>query len=123
MTFLIMDVSDDILDLAALRRNFGEDLAFAGRLAVKFEGRYPAQLTAVRETLARGEATAAGEAAHRLAGETSVFYAVAARQAALAVEDLARAGQLAEAMAACDRLEAELRRLAATLQQLGSSQS
>jgi HPt (histidine-containing phosphotransfer) domain-containing protein len=118
-----MDVPSDILDLAALRRNFGEDLAFAGRLAVKFEGRYPGQLTAVREALARGEGTAAGEAAHRLAGETSVFYAVTARQAALAVEDLARAGQLAEATAGCDRLDAELRRLAATLRHLASSQS
>jgi HPt (histidine-containing phosphotransfer) domain-containing protein len=118
-----MDVSADILDLAALRRNFGEDLAFAGRLAVKFEGRYPGQLTAVRDALARGEGTVAGEAAHRLAGETSVFYATAARQAALAVEDLARAGQLVEATAACDRLEAELRRLSTTLQQLATSQS
>jgi HPt (histidine-containing phosphotransfer) domain-containing protein len=118
-----MDVSTDILDVAALRRNFGEDLAFAGRLAVKFEGRYPGQLATVRESLARGEGTAAGEAAHRLAGETSVFYAVAARQAALAVEDLARAGQIAEATAACDRLDAELRRLAATLRQLASSHS
>ena len=118
-----MEIDPVILDLAALRRNFGEDLAFAGRLAVKFEGRYPGQLAAVRETLARGEGTAAGEAAHRLAGETSVFYAVAARQAALAVEDFARAGELAEAAAACDRLDAELRRLAKTLQQLAASQS
>jgi HPt (histidine-containing phosphotransfer) domain-containing protein len=116
-----MDVPSDILDLAALRRNFGEDLAFAGRLAVKFEGRYPEQLAAVRDALARGEGTPAGEAAHRLAGETSVFYAVAARQAALAVEDLARAGQLAEAAAACVRLDSELRRLATTLQQLASA--
>ena len=118
-----MDVPSDILDLAALRRNFGDDLAFAGRLAVKFEGRYPAQLSAVREALRRGEGTAAGEAAHRLAGETSVFYAVAARQAALAVEDLARAGQLAEATAACDRLDAELRQLATTLRELASTPS
>jgi HPt (histidine-containing phosphotransfer) domain-containing protein len=117
-----MDVSPDILDFAALQRNFGDDLAFAGRLAVKFEGRYPGQFATVREALARGEGTAAGEAAHRLAGETSVFYAVAARQAALAVEDLARAGQLAEATAACDRLDAELRRLATTLQRLAASQ-
>jgi HPt (histidine-containing phosphotransfer) domain-containing protein len=118
-----MDVQSDILDLAALRRNFGEDLAFAGRLAVKFEGRYPAQLAAVRETLAHGDGTAAGEAAHRLAGETSVFYAVAARQAALAVEDFARAGQLAEATAACERLDDELRRLATALNHLASSRS
>lgn len=118
-----MDMPSDILDLAALRRNFGDDLAFAGRLAVKFEGRYPGQLSVVREMLARGEGTAAGEAAHRLAGETSVFYAVAARQAALAVEDLARAGQIAEAAAACDRLDVELHRLATSLQQLASSES
>jgi HPt (histidine-containing phosphotransfer) domain-containing protein len=116
-----MDVSSDILDLAALRRNFGEDLAFAGRLATKFQGRYPAQLAAVRDALARGEGPTAGEAAHRLAGETSVFYAVAARQAALAVEDLARAGQINDAIAACNRLDAELKRLAATLQQLAST--
>jgi HPt (histidine-containing phosphotransfer) domain-containing protein len=118
-----VEIDPNILDLAALRRNFGDDLAFAGRLAVKFEGRFPGQLTLVREALARREGMAAGEAAHRLAGETSVFYAVAARQAALTVEDLARAGRFDEANAACDRLDAELRRLASRLQQLAASES
>jgi HPt (histidine-containing phosphotransfer) domain-containing protein len=93
------DVSSDILDLAALRRNFGDDMAFAARLAAKFEGRYPGQLATVRGAITRGDGTAAGDAAHRLAGETSVFYALAARQAALRVEDLARAGDLAGAAA------------------------
>ena len=115
------DPSADILDLPALKRNFADDMGFVVRLLTKFEGRYPAQLQAVREALSRGDGTAAGEAAHRIAGETSVFYATAARQAALRIEDLARAGQIAEATAACDALAAELDRLASTLRGLAHS--
>lgn len=108
----------DILDLAALRRNFADDLPFVGRLLIKFESRYPGQLAAVREAVRRGDATAAAEAAHRIAGETSVFYATAARRAALEVEDLARAGQLAEAGAACEILDRELQRLVVAVRHL-----
>ena len=108
----------DVLDLAALRRNFGDDLAFAGRLAAKFEGRYPGQVDVVGEALARGDGVAAAEAAHRLAGETSVFYSIAARQAALRVEDLARAGDVAGASLACGVLRTELDRLARSLREL-----
>jgi len=111
----------DVLDLAALRRNFGEDLAFAGRLAAKFEGRYPGQLAAIAGALARGDAAAAAESAHRLAGETSVFYALAARQAALHVEDLARAGDLPGAVEACATLREELERLMHSLRELSAS--
>jgi HPt (histidine-containing phosphotransfer) domain-containing protein len=116
-----MEPSPDILDLPALRRNFAEDISFVGRLLAKFESRYPAQLQSVRDPLARGDGAAAAEAAHRIAGETSVFYAVAARQAALRVEDLARAGQLAEASAACDVLAREIDRLASALRELANS--
>jgi HPt (histidine-containing phosphotransfer) domain-containing protein len=113
--------SPDILDLPALKRNFAGDMAFVGRLLTKFQGRYPGQVQAVRDALARNDGPAAAEAAHRVAGETSVFYAVAARQTALRVEDLARAGQLAEAAAACDSLVAELDRLASTLRAVPAS--
>ena len=116
-----MSADDDVLDLAALKRNFADDLAFAGRLAVKFEGRYAGLLAAVTDALARGDGTAAAEAAHRLAGETSVFYAVAARLAALNIEDLARAGDLPGATAACDTLRLELRRLVDELHELASA--
>ena len=108
----------DVLDLAALRRNFGDDLAFAGRLAAKFEGRYPGQLATIAEALTGGNAAEAAESAHRLAGETSVFYSIAARQAALRVEDLARAGDLPGAANACDVLRTELDRLARSLREL-----
>jgi HPt (histidine-containing phosphotransfer) domain-containing protein len=115
------DLSPDILDLPALKRNFAGDMSFVGRLLTKFQGRYPGQVQTVQEALTRGDSTAAAEAAHRLAGEASVFYAVAARQTALKVEDLARAGQLAEASAACDTLVAELDRLASKLQALAGA--
>lgn len=109
------DFTPDIFDAAALRRNFGDDVAFVGRLLAKFEMRYPAQLDAMVEALSRGEGIPAAEAAHRLAGETSVFYAIAARQMALSVEDLARASQLPEARAATDALRHELGRLVEAL--------
>ena len=93
-------------------------MSFVGRLLTKFEGRYPGQVQAVRDALARNDGNAAAEAAHRVAGETSVFYAVSARHTALRVEDLARAGQLIEAAAGCDALVMELDRLASTLRGL-----
>jgi HPt (histidine-containing phosphotransfer) domain-containing protein len=114
-------MSAEILDLDALKRNFADDLAFAGRLAAKFETRYPGLLKVVTDALARGDGTAAAEAAHRLAGETSVFYAKAARVAALDVEDLARAGDLDGARAGCATLSAELDRLATTLRELAAA--
>jgi HPt (histidine-containing phosphotransfer) domain-containing protein len=113
-----VDGTTEILDLAALRRNFADDMGFVGRLLAKFETRYPNQLQAVRDALSRGDGAAAGDAAHRVAGEASVFYATAARQAALRVEDLARAGRLAEAAGACDVLGAELDRLKSALRGL-----
>jgi HPt (histidine-containing phosphotransfer) domain-containing protein len=104
-------VDADIFDLAALKRNFADDMGFVGRLLVKFEGRYPVQLQAVRDCLSRGNGSEAAEAAHRLAGEASVFYALAARHAALRIEDFARAGDLAAAAGECAALQRELERL------------
>ena len=113
------DPAPDILDLAALRRNFDGETEFLLRLLGKFEAAYPGQLARVREGLARGDGDATAEEAHRLAGATSVFFAEAARATALRIEDLARAGDLGQATAECDVLERELVRLADGLRAMG----
>ena len=110
--------SPEVLDVAALRRNFDDDMAFVSRLLTKFEGRYPAQIDAIFDALARRDGPAAGEAAHRLAGETSVFYANSARRIALDVEEHARAGHFAEADAACASLRGEIERLVSVVRVL-----
>jgi HPt (histidine-containing phosphotransfer) domain-containing protein len=115
------DPSPDILDLAALRRNFSDDLPFIARLLGKFESRYPSQLLEIRDALSRRDGPAAANAAHRVAGEASVFYAQVARQEALRLEDLARAGDLAAAAEACERLSQELNRLTQALRALAES--
>jgi HPt (histidine-containing phosphotransfer) domain-containing protein len=115
----VPDPAPDILDLAALRRNFDGETDFLLRLLGKFEAAYPAQLARVREALARADGGAAAEEAHRLAGATSVFFAEAARVTALRTEDLARAGDVSAATAECDALERELVRLADGLRAMG----
>ena len=117
-----MGISPDILDVEALRRNFGDDFDFAGQLASKFRIRYPSQVASIAQALAAGDAAAAADAAHKLAGETSVFYAVAARRAALHIEELARAGDVDAAALGCDALRAELGRLTAALNELAGHQ-
>jgi HPt (histidine-containing phosphotransfer) domain-containing protein len=114
------DPSPEILDAAALRRNFDGDLEFMGRLLGKFEVQYPRHLERIRDALNRGDGAAAAEEAHRLAGATTVFFAQAARQRALGVEDFARAGKLGEAAEACAPLLAELHVLADTLRGMSS---
>lgn len=113
------DPAPDILDLAALRRNFDGETDFLLRLLGKFEAAYPAQLARVRGAVSRGDGAAAAEEAHRLAGAASVFFAEAARATALRIEDLARAGDLAAAGAECEALERELRRLADAVRAMG----
>ena len=114
-----MDPAPDILDLAGLRRNFDGDTEFLLRLLAKFESAYPAQLARLRDALSRGDGHNAAEEAHRLAGATSVFFAGAARLTALRTEDLARAGDLAGAAAACETLAREVDRLAEAVRRLG----
>jgi HPt (histidine-containing phosphotransfer) domain-containing protein len=115
----VPDPAPDILDLAALRRNFDGETDFLLRLLAKFEAAYPAQLARMRDALARGEPDAVAAEAHRLAGATSVFFAEAARTTALRVEDLARGGDLRAATAECDALAGELARLATALREMG----
>lgn len=115
------DPAADILDLPALRRNFEGDAELFGRLLGKFERSHPAQLARIRERLAAGDGGAAAEEAHRVAGATSVFFAAAARRDALALEDIARAGDLAAAEVACASLAAQLDRLSAALRALAAS--
>jgi HPt (histidine-containing phosphotransfer) domain-containing protein len=112
------DPSPDTLDLAALRRNFADDMPFVARLLGKFESRYPAQLQEIRDGLSRGDGSAAAEAAHRVAGEASVFYARRARQEALRVEDLSRSGDFIAAAEACETVSHELLKLTQALRSL-----
>lgn len=104
----------------ALKRNFKDDLTFLERLLSKFELQVPRQLQLIGEALQMKDVGAAAEAAHRLAGETGVFYSVAARQTALRLEELARSGNLAGAKDTCAALSTEIDRLVQALRALPS---
>ena len=72
-------------------------------------------LNDLRNAAARGDAVALRRAGHTLKGSLSYFGADAAVAAAMRVEELAQAGDLAGAIAALPELEQALERLTAAL--------
>ena len=76
---------------------------------------WPRLLADARAALARGDAAGLRQAAHALKGMVDNFKAPAAFEAALRLEALARAEDLAGAVAACAVLEDELKRLGPAL--------
>jgi HPt (histidine-containing phosphotransfer) domain-containing protein len=70
----------------------------------------PAELQSLAEAIARGDARAVERLAHKLKGMSAFVGAECARQVALRLELMGRAGELHEAPAALVELEGELRR-------------
>jgi two-component system sensor histidine kinase/response regulator len=75
----------------------------------------PAQMTALRNALARGDSKDLFMTAHSLKGAAGNLQAGATFKAALRLEKLGREGNLAEAPAALDALDQELDRLLSAL--------
>jgi two-component system sensor histidine kinase/response regulator len=78
----------------------------------------PRLLREIREAIATGDATRLNNAAHELKGSTSQFSAEAACEAAVALENMSRRGDLTHAEEAARTLVAELERLKIALAEL-----
>jgi two-component system sensor histidine kinase/response regulator len=99
---------------AALARMQG-DQELVHEIVGLFFTETPAWLSAIRESIARGDGKALEHAAHSLKGVVSTFGAHAAREAALRLERVGRDGDLTHADSACAALEKELSRLTRAL--------
>ncbi|MGE3538390.1 MAG: response regulator [Candidatus Tectimicrobiota bacterium] len=99
---------------AALARVKGDSAMLQEIVGVFFE-ETPLLLLALREAIARDDATAIMRAAHSLKGTVSSFGATAARDAAFQVEMAGRSGDVRGAEGACIALEREIASLAHAL--------
>jgi len=90
-------MTDLIVDAAATLHCVGEDRELLGELAALFLEECPRQLAGIRAALESHDCHKLQIAAHTMKGSVSTFGALAATQAALRLEVLARSGSLAGA--------------------------
>jgi CheY-like chemotaxis protein/HPt (histidine-containing phosphotransfer) domain-containing protein len=102
-------------DRAFMRKSAGNDLNLLAHVLGTFQTESRALTAALRAASDRRDAPAVAGTAHTIKGCVANFGARAGRQAALAVEDAARAGDWARVERAIDALEAELERLRVAL--------
>ena len=95
--------------------HFENDEELTTTLIDLFVENVPQQLTALAGALERGDIRMIGQIAHTIKGTVLNFAAEPAGNAALRLEMIARAGDLAGAQAGAEELERELERLQATL--------
>lgn len=100
-----------VLNLEEALARVDGDHQLLAELAALFLDSCPAMQAALQEALARGDAQAVQHAAHTLKGSVGNFGAQAAFDAALALEQMGRQGDLSGADAAFAHLTAEIARL------------
>jgi len=105
------------IDWAAIQDRFEGDIELFCEIARLFLDDCPKRLSVMRDALSCGDCRTLERVAHSLKGSVSNFAAADAMQAARELEDLARDGQLDRVSDACTRLETELSRLIAALDQ------
>jgi HPt (histidine-containing phosphotransfer) domain-containing protein len=117
-----MDSSDekvrDVLDEAKLIDRVGGDRMLLREIVGLFVAEAPDTLKEIRVALRAGDAEQLFVSAHRLRGSVAHFSAPTALDAAMKVEQLARAGDLAAAERACADLEREIDRVRHALRDL-----
>jgi HPt (histidine-containing phosphotransfer) domain-containing protein len=107
-----------VLDRAKSLERLGGDEVLLGEIARLFLLEYPALVAQIHAARDKDDARVMERAAHSLKGAAANFCAAPTVDAALALEQLARAGDLAGADKALTRLEAELARMHAALSEL-----
>jgi len=110
-----MSEPEPIVDAAVLLDTFDGDRDLLDELAGIFIEQAPDWIAQLRAAVDSGDAEATFRVAHQVNGSVSCFRVAAVRQAAAALEALGRAGSLAGAGEALDRLEAGLLELSAFL--------
>ena len=96
----------------------GGDREFLQEIAGLALADCPKLLEQIRAALSSGDATSLEKAAHTLKGCVSNFGARRAREAALELEKIGRAGELQRAGDACSALELEMQRFEQALMAL-----
>ena len=99
------------LDAARLLERVGGDRRALVEVARIFLADAPKRLVEIRGAIARGDAGALRAAAHALKGAASNFSATGVTESAFELQQIGDAGELGEAPAALERLEAEMRTL------------
>jgi HPt (histidine-containing phosphotransfer) domain-containing protein len=94
------------------------DRGLLAEIAGIFLADIPAMLEGVTTAHAAGDATALSRAAHRIKGSVLTFAAGPASEVALALEQMGRTGEIAEADTLVPLLKTELDRLSTSLQSL-----
>ena len=106
------------MDRAKLLRAFGGNVDVLLRFADLFVDDCPRRLEEMRTALARRDAAGLEHVAHAFVGSAGYFAGERAYMAALALEALARSGDLVRAALACTVLESEVVRLTRALRKL-----
>jgi HPt (histidine-containing phosphotransfer) domain-containing protein len=106
------------IDEGLLLERVADDRRALRMLVALFLADAPKLMTQIRLALARGDARALQAAAHTLKGSVSNFAAPAATAAALRLQRMAEAGDMAGARTACASLAKELRSVRAALSAL-----
>jgi CheY-like chemotaxis protein len=112
------DAAMDVLDSKAVLDRVEGSKETLVEITNLFLEEKPRLLTAVREAVARQDATALERAAHSLKGSVGIFSAEGAFQAALNLEIMGREGDLAGAQEAYELLNAQIERLQPALEAL-----
>lgn len=111
-----------VLDRSIALSRVGGDAELLQEMAQLFLEEYPVQLDAVRSAVQQRDAHALERSAHSLKGSVGNFGAVAAHEAALTLEMIARRGQLDSVDSAFGALESALRALDPLMHKLADSQ-
>jgi CheY-like chemotaxis protein len=108
---VVVEAPNSPLDMAQALNRVGRDVDLLRELVGVFLDSYPAQLAELREALARQDSPGVRRMAHTIRGAAGNFGAGEACAAAERLEAMGRAGELADAPAACAALEEALDRL------------
>jgi CheY-like chemotaxis protein/HPt (histidine-containing phosphotransfer) domain-containing protein len=103
------------VDLPRLLERVGGDRKALADLVRIFRADSPKQVARLRDAVRESDSAALRAAAHALKGAVSTFAAPGATEAALRLQKMGDAGQLAGAAAALERLEGEIEALLAAL--------
>lgn len=100
-----------VFDYDEALRRVDQDLETLLALVELFVEQGPKELAAIKAAMEARDPAAVARSAHRLKGSVMQFCAPATFEATKKLEELGKAGNLAEASEACAKLELELGRL------------
>lgn len=110
--------TDAELDFDSAITRLGGDMELFREIAVVFLDDIPNQLSRLEAAIADGDAEALRRSAHSIKGAVGNFGAEAARQAALLLEEIGKAGRLEEVEAVYDELKKKVSQLETALRRM-----